>query len=155
MRASDGLVGPVGYSGWWLVLGIGLLAAIVLWYGWVFWSTRKSAGERRARPRVDARDARERSLAEIDEVAARADRHEISVREAHQRLSAIVRGYAGAVAPAPVPAVTMTRAELDEHGLTDIAALVGDYYPKEFDRVETGDIGSALAAARALVSAWG
>lgn len=148
MPASDGLAPPVGYSGWWVALGVALLVLVLAWYAWVFWHTRAP------RPRPAARDlddVRRRYLAQIDEVGTLVARGELWARAAHQRLSSIVRAFVSETGQ-PVSAATLS--ELTRRGPAPLADLVRGYYPSEFAPGAASDPTAAAAAARQLVSTW-
>lgn len=148
---------PVGYSGWWVALGVVALTAVVLLLAWALLPRRRphrrprrSRGSRAGR--VDLVALRRAHLAQIDQVEQDWRAGRLGTRHAHQRLSTVVRAYAGSAAG--VPAGSMTSSDLDASGLPEVSATVHGYYPGEFDLPGTGDVGSAASRARELVGSW-
>ena len=114
---------PMAHSGWWLVLALALLAAVVLYYLAVIVLTRRPA------PRVEvepawvppARDVRGEHLAEIDRIERAVGRGDLPARGGHQHLSRTVRDYVAEVSQ--VPADKMVLADLKAKGVDTIACI--------------------------------
>ena len=120
--------GPVGYADRWLWIAVALLGLVVVYYAVAWWSTRPP--RRRPAPITAPPDVRREHLARIDQVEEQVRSGAISARVGHQQLSRVVRGYVAAVSPLPAP--TMTLADLRAlapAALTDVIELV---YPPEF-----------------------
>ena len=159
MRAADapppGFYAPDPYAGRWLWVGVGVVALVILWYAFVWWSTR----ERRA---VAARPVARDRLAElraeytrrIDDVLARAAAAEVSQRGAHQQLSVLVRHFVQEVSGIAAPTMTLT--ELTEGGsrLAPVSEVVGELYPGEFGPRETSTLDGAGTVAKQVVARW-
>lgn len=152
---------PVGYSGWWVALGVVALTAVVLLLAWALLPRRRPRRRLPGRPRrsggrragrVELVALRRAHLAQIDQVEQDWRAGRLGTRHAHQRLSTVVRAYAGSAAG--VPAGSMTSSDLDASGLPEVSATVRGYYPGEFDLPGTGDVGSAASLARELVGSW-
>lgn len=145
---------PVQYNLLWIVLGLVLLALVVAWFVAVPLLTR-------ARPIVSEASARAalapvvraNYLGQIDEVAFAHQRGEISGRAAHQRLSALVRGYVHE--SSGYPASAMTLGELRRLNLPGLTGAVERFYPAEFGTDDTASVASSAASARRVVQDWG
>jgi hypothetical protein len=154
VRAAE-IVPPLLYSAIWPILGVLALLLVVAWFVLVPLLSRllsrrrpKKADER---PRPAARGFAG-TLAGIDEVERAALANEISIREAHLRLSELVRSFAseGRV----YDARTMTLTELRDHGMTVVAEAVAQFYPIAFQEDELTELGPAPDIAREAVRAW-
>lgn len=153
MGADPGFYGPLGYSGFWLFLGLTLLAASAGWVWYAVSSTRAPAGNDVPIPRFHAPvGLRRKYLAQIDEIAGLLELGEISPRTAAQELSRTVRGFVQEVTG--VPASRMTLGELREHSTPAVAAAVEHFYPGEFSRPGEPDPQASLDAARTVVGGW-
>ena len=160
MPDVDELAPPLQFSNWplWALLALGIVLVVVAWYVLIPRIALRAAG--RTPPplpvyqpqRLGPMGARERALAAIDQVEADATAGVISAREAHLRLSAIVRGFAWDVTA--VDARTMTLTELGATGLAPIAEAVGQFYPIAFREEEAVELGAAADTARGAVTAW-
>ena len=76
----------------------------------------------------------------------------VPVRDAHQRLSFLVREFAGAATGLPV--TSMTLEELRHQGLDRLAEGIAGIYPNEFARVPVHPVQHSAAVARQVVSGW-
>ncbi|GGC84328.1 hypothetical protein GCM10011512_08930 [Tersicoccus solisilvae] len=174
MNDGGRFYGPLPYEPVWLWIGLGLLAAVAAWYIWALASTRRSRKKWQV-PGPEGLPGLQRDyLARIDAVAVAADRGELTARQAHQRLSRLVRVFAHQASG--VSAHTMTLADLRElsgnslsgstttgapvsgasgaSGVADVADAVAVLYPAEFGVPEAADARRAVDAAREVVSAW-
>jgi|GEM_PF-286400 len=149
--------GPVAYADHWLwfaLLGLFLVAA---YYLVVLWFTRdRSATGPMPWSRPDVPSARQQHLARIDRIEAAVRDGEVSARDGHQQLSETVRSYVGAVSPLPAP--TMTLADLRRERARPLADAIELMYPPEFAPDDVGEarerFDQAVYQARRLVASW-
>lgn len=154
MGADPGFYGPLGYSGFWLFLGLALVAAAL---AWVWYSVSSTRAPRLGRdvpiPRFHAPvGLRRKYLGEIDQIAALLDLGEIGPRTAAQEMSRIVRGFVQEVTG--IRASRMTLDELREQSTPAVAAAVEHFYPGEFSRDGESDARASIEAARTVVGQW-
>lgn len=153
--APPGFYAPDPYAGWWLWVGVGAFVLIVAWYAWVWWATRERPAEGAPRP-VEDRAARLRDeyARQIDAVAGQAAAGQISAREAHQRLSVLVRHFVQELSGIRAP--TMTLSELSASGprLTPVSEVVEALYPGEFAPEDSDTVAGAAEVAREVVRRW-
>lgn len=151
------LYGPFAYSAVWVPLAVGAaVAALVLpALGW--WLTRA----RRPRPAAVAAarpvDLRADALAQIEATRQAHQRGEIGDREAHSRLSQVVRGYVAGVTGGDVDAMTLDelRAEVARNPrLAPVAEFVAAVYPPTFAPGSAREVQRSLAQAYEVVSRW-
>jgi hypothetical protein len=152
---DNGFFPPVQYSPWWAALAIALLLLVAAWLILVPLLTR-------ARPVVTEAEARAamapvvraRYVEAIDRIAYAHEREGMSSREAHQRLSGLVRAYVHE--SSGYPASAMTLAELRQIGLADLTGAVERFYPAEFGASgAAGSVADAVRDARHVVVDWG
>ena len=152
----DDLLAPVDYALPWGWVAAGLVLLVAAWFAGVAWWGRPGAGAPRDRARRDLARARRRALADLDRVAADVDAGRLDLRGAHQRTSAVVRGFVEDAGGHP--ARSMALADLRAAGATDVAAVVALLYPPEFaadaDRVSRERLDDSLHRAREVVAAW-
>ena len=159
MRAADrpppGFYAPDPYAVTWLWVGVGLFAAIALWYVWVWWSTREKrvvvppriTPDRLSRLRDDYRR-------QIEAVVARTEAGEITQRRGHQQLSVLVRHFVEEVSGIRAPTMTLTDLSASGGRLTPVSAVVAQLYPGEFSPDDASSVASAAAKAQAVVARW-
>jgi len=160
MPDVDELAPPLQFSNWplWLLLALGVIAVVVAWYLIIPLIAVRAAGRRPEAlvvyqpQRMGPMGARERAIAAIAAVETDHASGLIDGREAHLRLSAIVRGFAWDMSA--VDARTMTLTELKGSGLAPIAEAVSQFYPIAFREEETEGLGSAADVARGAVTTW-
>jgi hypothetical protein len=146
----------VQYSPLWLVLGVVLLLLIAGWIIFVLLFTRRRRQPVPADPlpgipyQVGA--LRERFIALIDEVALAHATGVLDFRQSHQRLSLIVREFAGSARGIRAPYMTLE--DLRALQLTPLSATVGELYPGAFSGQENGSVQQAVDRARRLVGEW-
>ena len=150
MRDDSGFYGPLPYQDVWLWLGVALLVLVAAWYAWLFLPSRRRAVRAELPPDVER--LRAACLEAIDAVAADVDAGRLGERDAHQRLSFLVRDFACAVTKQP--ATHMTLAELEGQGLTPFTEAVAGSYPAEFARTSSASIRVSAATARRAVLEW-
>lgn len=157
--------GPLPYEPVWLWIGLGLLAAVAAWYVWALASTRRSRRKWQVPGPAGLPGLQREYLGRIDAVAAAADRGELTARQAHQRLSRLVRIFAHQASG--ITAHTMTLADLRElarapasgpgasaFAAAGVAEAVAVLYPAEFGVPEAVDARRAVDAAREVVRSW-
>lgn len=157
MLAAGEWTDPVDYGGQWRWWAVAALLAIALYYAGVLWFTRT----RRAAPPapVDVTGRRGGALGRIDEIEAQVRAGSLPLRQAHQQLSDVVRGYAEAVTPLPARSMTLT--DLREAGAGPLADAVALMYPPEFapgspdgPQQARQRFEQAVHHARGVVSTW-
>lgn len=153
MPGDNGFFPPAQYSPWWAALGVALLVLVIAWYFVVPWLTRATpiisdAAARAAMGPI----VRERYVEAIEDVGLRYDRAELTSRQAHQKLSTLVRAFAHE--SSGYPASAMTLSELRQLGLPGLTAAVERFYPAEFGTAGTGSVPAAVIDARQVVLEW-
>ena len=145
---------PVQYNPLWIVLALVLFALVVAWFVVVPLLTRARpiVSEAAARAAL-APVVRANYLASIDEVVAAHQRGELGSRAAHQRLSALVRGYVHE--SSGYPASAMTLGELRRLNLPGLTRAVERFYPAEFGRDDSAAVITSATDARRVVQEWG
>ena len=147
---------PVQFSPLWVILGVVLLVLVAGWIVFVLVFTRR-------RPQAVTGDPlpgipysvgtlRDTYLALIDDVGRAHAAGVLDYRQAHQRLSLIVREFAAQARG--IRAQYMTLADLRALQLTPLSATVGELYPGAFSGIETGTVEDAADRARRLVGEW-
>ena len=153
MRAGTELREWVDYDPLWLVVGCLLLSAIILWYGFVFYSTRRrshrSLATLKPKPYTppDLTDLKQKYQQLIDEIEQKYTTKELSSRKAHQQLSRALRINGHRVD-------TLTLRDLEKTRYKTLAAAIKQFYIPEFTAVEQGSVTEAAALARKTVAAW-
>ncbi|MGJ3191261.1 hypothetical protein [Paenarthrobacter sp. FR1] len=157
MQDDAGFYAPLQYQSHWLWLGLFLMLLVAGWYVWVLRPARTETPTRSATslPGLDA--LRAACLAAIDATASDTDAGRIPERDAHQRLSYLLREFAQAASG--LPATSMTLEELRHQGLDELAAGIAGIYPNEFAPVQVQSIHvqsihHSAEAARRVVRAW-
>ncbi|PRY69639.1 hypothetical protein B0I08_102316 [Glaciihabitans tibetensis] len=145
---------PVQYNPLWAVLAFVLLALVVAWFIAVPLLTRARPVVSEAAARAALAPAvRAHYLGMIDEVVRAYERAELTSRAAHQRLSALVRGYVHE--SSGYPASAMTLGELRRLNLPGLTGAVERFYPAEFGTDDSAAVATSAAAARRVVQDWG
>ncbi len=158
MHAGTELREWVDYDPLWLVIGCLLLGAIILWYGFVFYSTRRrsyrSLATLKPKPYTppDLTDLKQKYQRLIDEIERNYTAGEISSRKAHQKLSHILRMFVVEINGHRVD--TLTLRDLEKTRYKTLAAAIKQLYIPEFTAVEQGSVAEAAALARKTVAAW-
>ncbi|WP_193609675.1 hypothetical protein [Nocardioides lijunqiniae] len=152
MLAAAEFTGPTSYSPWLTWLAILLPVLVVTWYAGVTWWSRSASRPRATR----AERHRREHLARLDRVEAEVGGGDLSLREAHQEISEIVRSFAAAVGGVDTRAMNLE--QLRSRGPAPVADLVALVYPPEFSPGSQGHpadrLGPALSEARAVVTGW-
>ncbi|MCO7273755.1 MULTISPECIES: hypothetical protein [Cellulosimicrobium] len=164
----DELVDPVGYSGWWTVLGIVLILAAAAVVFLVIWLTRASAAEKAVPPPAprlptgpydpyaSLRAEYERRL---DVVAERFRAGELDERALHLALSAEMRGFA--TGRLGQDASSMTLSEIQQIGEAGrLTQVIARYYRPSFadhdndPAARATDAEDSIDRARSVVRGW-
>ncbi len=148
----------VGYEPLWLVIGCILMVMLVLWYGAVFYLTRRKPPRTIATlplkayvpPDLTALKAKYVQL--ILEVEGRYAAKTLSAREVHQKLSYLLRMFVFEIRGHRVD--TLTLDDLKKTRYTELTAAIESYYLPEFTAVERGSVADAIALARKVVTEW-
>ncbi len=164
----DELVDPVGYSGWWTVLGIAAILAAAAVVFLVIWLTRARAEEKAApppgpRPPAGPHDPYAALRAEyeerLDEVTARFRAGELDERALHLALSAEMRGFA--TGRLGQDASSMTLSEIQQIGRAGrLTHLIARYYRPSFadhdndPAARSTDGEASIDQARSVVRGW-
>lgn len=144
----------VGYSPFWLWLGIALVAVVALYYllVWVFTRDRAEDAAPEPEAEVDVDAARTEAFSRVDAIERRVLAGELDDRSAYEQLSATIREF---VADATgVPADHMTLADLSRTQLHGTTRTVAQLYPGIFAPEAQRDVAAATRDARAVISGW-
>ena len=158
MRAGTELREWVDYDPLWLIIGCLLLGAIILWYGFVFYSTRRRSHRSLAtlKPKSytppDLTDLKQKYQQLIDEIEQNHAAGKLSSRKAHQKLSHILRMFVVEINGHRVD--TLTLRDLEKTRYKTLTAAIKQFYIPEFTAVEQGSVAEAAALARKTVAAW-
>ncbi|HEY9495527.1 MAG TPA: hypothetical protein VIR15_11795 [Intrasporangium sp.] len=159
MPAADspppGFYAPDAYSGRWFWIGVALLAVVLAWYVWVWWSTRsrpitippRITPDRLTRLRADY-------ARQIDLVVAQAEGGVITQRRAHQQVSVLVRHFVQEVSGIHAPTMTLTDLTSSGARLSPVSRVVGALYPGEFAPRATETVAGAALVAKEVVARW-
>ncbi len=161
------LVDPVGYSAVWTFVGIVLLAAVVAWFFWVFWSTRKRGEEKPATsaavrkrpastmPGVSDPWAAVRNiyLDKLRELESRHARGQLDDRAVHLEIRNVMRDFTKA--RTGIDAATFTDLDAAKVSLTGPLAktLKNLSYPS-FARASTAKAQRSIGQAQDVVRQW-
>jgi len=157
VQDEAGFYSPLQYQPQWLWLGLVLVLIIGAWYAWILRPVHKTAAvhEDPARQVAEAPDLetlRAACLAAINTTALDADAGRLPERDAHQRLSFLVREFAGAATGLPVTSMTLD--DLHRHDLKELAAVMAGIYPNEFAPLPVHTVRQSAETARQVVLAW-
>ena len=148
---------PIQYSLIWLLIGLGLLLLIGIWYGVLFWLTRRKAPttiatlQPLASP-TDLEALKAKYLKLIDECYQSYVRKETNLRGLHRGLSMVVRYFVYEVNHFPAPRLTLS--DLKRAQYPRLTNVIDDFYGKEFAMIEHGEPQQAVAAAKEMVQQW-
>lgn len=154
IQGDNGFFAPVQYGPVWAIIGLLVFGVILVWFIVVPLLTRPRPVISEATIRaVLAPATRARYLDLIGEVGAAHSRAELTAREAHQRLSSLVRAFVHE--SSGYPASTMTLAELRRLNLPGLTAAVERFYPEEFGPHGDRPVSESVASAQRVVAEWG
>lgn len=145
----------VGYSPWWLLIGLALLLAVPAYFLIVAYATRRRTESHLVKTQVEQEqpwEARERVRASVDAVERAYLAGNIDARTAHEQLSAHVRDYV--TSATGIPADRMTLVELQRSPLHGTARAVSYFYPGVFATSAPADVASAVRIAREVLDGW-
>jgi len=155
-RDANGFYPPVQFSPLWLFIGAGILLLILGWYVFVLLSTRRRrlpvTGDPFAGIPLPGPALRDTYLGLVDDVVRAHADGTLDFREAHQRLSLIVREFAAQARG--IRAQYMTLEDLRASQLTPLSSTVGELYPGAFSGQDAGSVEVAADRARRLVREW-
>ncbi|MDO6143780.1 hypothetical protein [Paenarthrobacter aurescens] len=155
MQDENGFYSPLQYQPQWFWLGLVMVLLVGLWYAAIFLWGRKKAPARQNAPAHQGphlERLRSECLQAIDATAEDADAGRLPERDAHQKLSFLVREFAGTAKGLPL--TSMTLEELRRHEYNGLAAGIAGIYPSEFAPQPTHTVQESAEAARQVVRAW-
>ncbi len=158
MRADPpppGFYAPDPYAAWWPWVGLAVFVGVAGWYLWVWQATRVRPRKSTPGPAQDrVSRLRDEYVRQIEVVARHAEAGRITPRDAHQRLSVLVRHFVQEASGIRAP--TMTLSELTASGprLTPVSEVVEVLYPGEFAPEDSDTVQGAAAVAREVVLRW-
>jgi hypothetical protein len=157
MPGVDGYFPPVQYSPIWILIGLALILVVIAWIVFVLVFTRRRpqpapTADPLAGLPLDPLALQASYVSLIDEVAMAHANGTLDFRQSHQRLSLLVRQFAGETRG--IRASYMTLEDLRALRLTPLSSTVGELYPGAFSAQETGSVDEAVARARRLVREW-
>lgn len=155
MRDGNGFYPPEQYSLLWTLLGFLLLLVVVGWFVFVLVRYRRRPQPYLADPLpgFPSGPALQTTYLQLVDDVQRAFRDgTLDSREAHQRLSLVVREFAAQARG--VRAQYMTLDDLRATPLTPLSATIGELYPGAFGPEETPSFDAAADRARTLVREW-
>ncbi|MET0990468.1 MAG: hypothetical protein ABWY54_07465 [Glaciihabitans sp.] len=154
IQGDNGFFAPVQYGPLWATIGLLVFALIIAWFIVVPLLTRPRPVISEATVRAALAPAtRARYLDLITEVGAAHARSELTAREAHQRLSALVRAFVHESSGYPASSMTLT--ELRSLNLPGLTAAVERFYPAEFGTRGDLRVPESVLSAQRVVADWG
>lgn len=146
------LIPPIGYGGGLLVVAIVLLVVVVAAILLIaLLRPRRRASPVATRPGGLA-GIKADHHARVSAIEAEFAAGTLSARQAHHRLSAVVRDFGRAVSGIDAPVMTLT--ELQSVSLPAVTTAVAEYYPAAFEPQDRADISSAVVRARQVIESW-
>ena len=157
MFAADILNPPIQYSKIWLIIGLCIFVTIPIWYGMLFWLTRrrppKSFNRLRQLPvGADLDRLKAKYLKLIEEWYQRYRRQEIDSRVLHWALSMNVRYFVYEAKHFPAPVLTLSDLKLAHYPA--LTGLIAEYYPEEFGVILHGEAEASVTAAKGFIQQW-
>jgi len=157
MPDGNGFFPPVQFSPLWTILGIVLILVVIGWLVFVLIFTRRrntrtSSGTPFNPFAPPAPSLLVTYLSLIDDVERGSAAGALPSREAHQRLSLLVREYAARSRGIRAPYMTLE--DLEATRIGPLAATVGELYPGAFSADAGGSVTVAAERARKLVRNW-
>lgn len=155
MDADPIYLPPQDYTVIWPVLGGFILFGLLIWAMVIWLLTRRPEEEGTAPlPPEALTKLRADALSRIEEVEESVVAGRMPARRGHHQLSKIVRGFVSRASG--LEAETMTAADLRERGPAHLAALIDEYYPRQFgsEEADPPSIGRSAQAARHVVGGW-
>jgi len=156
MAFSVELQPAMNFSKWVLVLGIVFVAAGIALFIFAYLYHQKNTvpeENRRQKPTGrQARNIRQESLDKLTVLRRKVKNNEISVRDAYQQLSEILRDFSGNVSGWIVEQMTLE--ELKYFKLTKVASLIQEYYEPEFAEKTQADALKSIDRTRKVIRSW-
>jgi hypothetical protein len=158
MQDAKELLPLMQYQMQWLIIGGMLIAIVIAWFVFIFWSTRhkrpKTVATLKAKTviSVDIAALKRKYLGLIDEVQQAATTGQINNRQVHQKLSLLVRLFAFEASGFRAHVMTLT--DLQRGRFPKLKEVIATYYPNEFGILLQGTTDEALAKAREVVATW-
>lgn len=148
---------PIQYSVIWLIIGSCLLAMIVLWYGVLFWLTRKRKARTLAQlgpgsEVLDLEGLKQKYLKLIDDCYQSYVLGRTDLRGLHRGLSMSVRYFVYEARHFPAPRLTLS--DLKHAPYPNLTKVIEEYYSKEFSQIEHGDAAHSVSVAKDMVQQW-
>jgi hypothetical protein len=148
---------PVQYDLIWMIIGLTIVIAIVVWYALALWLTRhkkpkKLDSLKKLPPPVDLDTLKAKYLKFIEELYQRYLRKELKLRDLHLYLSITVRYFVYEASGFPAPLLTLS--DLKRAPYPKLTKLIGDYYPEEFAVIGKGDAATSKNAAIGFITQW-
>lgn len=146
----------VGYSPFWLVLGIAILALIGLFYVLVILLTTQRKPRSKpvvpTEPPVDVAKLQQAGYAKVADIETATINGTLDSRSAHEQLSAVVREFIAE--STGIPADHMTLSDLQGTELRGTTRAVAQFYPGVFGAEPEQDLAMSIHMAREVLSGW-
>lgn len=148
---------PIQYSIIWLIIGCCLLALVAIWYGVMFWLTRRRKVKTIAQlppgqEPFDLEKLKLRYLQLIEECYQSYLQRRTNLRGLHRGLSMATRYFVYEAQHFPAPRLTLR--DLKRAPYPKLTELIEQYYEKEFAAIEHGNAQQSVDAAKDLVRQW-
>jgi len=151
---------PAQYSGWWLLLALGIVLAIVLVVVLIVAFTREPRGPREPQKAPEGTAAQQLdrlrydSLSRIDAVERAFADGRLDARGVNVELSSITRRFVNEYTGVATPVMSLEEIEHQHVHPALLQALGAYYYPSIFGEDPPADPRPGIAAAREVVTAW-
>lgn len=156
MDADPIYLAPQDYSITWPVLGAFIIFGLIIWAVTIWMLTRRPESQdgHGTLPPAALAKLRRDALRRIDQVDKAVRTDSMTPRRGHHELSKVVRGFVSKASG--LEADTMTASDLRERGPAHLAALIEEFYPRQFGAAEadTPSFGRSAKAARDVVGGW-
>jgi hypothetical protein len=157
MLVADILNPPIQYDWIWFIIGTILFLTIPIWYGVVYYLTRKKPVKtfntlRTLPTGADLDKLKEKYLRLIEEWYQRYQRQEISLKTLHRSLSMNCRYFVYEAKHFPAPLLTLSDLRLGPYPL--LTRLIAKYYPDEFDVIDHDSAANSVDAAKGFIQQW-
>jgi len=148
---------PIQYSIIWLIIGCMLLLSIVIWFGILFWLTRKRKPKTieqlpPAPSDFDLEKLKARYLQLVDECYQNYQVRKTTLKGLHRGLSMTLRYFVFEARHFPAPRLTL--ADLKDAPFPELSKVIEDYYAKEFAAAEQGTAIQSVKAAKDFINQW-
>lgn len=155
--APPGTIMPaVPYEALWAVIGVLLIVIVAVYYLFAWLLTRPPAEPAAPvsipAPRRTVPELQGAYLFEVDQIAGRYARGELTPRRAHAALSVAVREFL--TEATGVPADKMTLSELRSTPFVGATHAIAEFYPIVFGADEARSVEHGTDAARQVITLW-